>query len=309
MQVDTALAIVGGGPAGLTAAIYAGRAGLAPVVIERQLAGGQMGLTFLIENFPGFPEGTAGVDLADRMRRQAERFGAQFRIAEAQHIELGGQGIELRLDSGVMPPRALIIATGARWRRLGVPGEREYVGRGVSYCATCDGPLYRGRPVAVVGGSDHAVEEALFMARYAERVYVIHRRDQLRATKVLQNEALGNDKIEVKWNCIVTEILGAEGAVRALNLRDVITGEASTLEAPGVFVCVGTEPVSELARGVLELNEHGFIAVDESLRTSAPGVFAAGDVRAGAWPQVITAAADGALASRSAERFLQGLAR
>jgi len=307
MTVDAALAIVGAGPAGLTAAIYAGRAGLAPVVIERQLAGGQMGLTFLIENFPGFPEGMAGVDLAERIRQQAERFGAQFRMAHAQRIHLDAQGVELHLDSGTLRARALIIATGARWRPLGVPGEKEYVSRGVSYCATCDGPLYRGKPIAVVGGSDHALEEALFLARYAERVYLIHRRDQLRAAKVLQQEALANEKIQVMWNRVVTEIVGADGVVRALKLRDVVTGETSTLEVPGVFVCVGTDPVSELAAGVVELDEKGFIVVDECLRTSAPGVFAAGDVRAGAWPQVITAAADGALAARSAERYLQGL--
>ena len=302
------LAIVGAGPAGLTAAIYAGRAGLAPVVIERQLAGGQMGLTFLIENFPGFPEGTPGVELAERMRQQAERFGAEFRMALAERVQLAEQAIEVRLDSGALRAPALIIATGARWRPLGVPGEKEFAGRGVSYCATCDGPLYRDKPIAVVGGSDHALEEALFLARYAERVYLIHRRDQLRATRVLQQEALANEKINVIWNSVVTEIVGADGAVRALRLRDVITGETSVLEVPGVFVCVGTDPVSELARGVVEVDEQGFIIVDGDLRASVPGIFAAGDVRAGAWPQVVTAAADGALAARSAERYLRGLA-
>jgi len=303
------LIIVGAGPAGLTAAIYAGRAGLNPLVVERQIAGGQMGLTFLIDNFPGFPEGMAGVDLAERMRRQAERFEAEFYMGAVERIRPGTPTIELDLGSEILRAKAVIIATGARWRPLGVPGEKELVNCGVSYCATCDGPLYRGKPIAVVGGSDHAVEEALFLARYAERVYLIHRRDELRATRVLQQQVMANPKIEVLWNCIVTEILGADGFVHALKLRDVATGEESVLEVPGIFVCVGTDPVSELAVGALELDEKGFIIVDDCLRTSAPGVFAAGDVRSGAWPQVVTAAADGALAARSAERHLQGLSR
>jgi len=301
------LVIIGGGPAGLTAAIYAGRAGREPLVIERQLPGGQMGLTYFIDNYPGFPSGSPGVDLADRMRQQAERFGTQFRIAVAQRIARDESGIQTILDAE--PPlraRALIVATGARWRPLEVPGEREFVSRGVSYCATCDGPLYRGQPVAVVGGSDHAVEEALFLARYASRVHLIHRRDQLRAAKVLQQEALSNPKIEPVWDSVVTEIIGGEGLMRGLRVQNLKTGETSTLELPAVFVCVGTDPVSELARGVIELDAEGFIVVDRDLRTSAPGVFAAGDVRRGAWPQVITAAADGALAARSAERYLQG---
>lgn len=301
------LVIIGAGPAGLTAAIYSSRAGLAPLVVERQLPGGQMGLTYLIENFPGFPEGAAGVELAERMRQQAERFGAEFRMAAVERIRPGEGGIELDLEGEPLRARALIVATGARWRALGVPGEREFLSRGVSYCATCDGPLYRGQPVAVVGGSDHAVEEALFLARYAEPVYLIHRRDQLRATQVLQREVLSNDKVTVLWNTVVTEIVGADAAVRALNLRNVATGEESTLEVPAVFVCVGTEPVSEVAAGVLELDDKGYIVVDADLRASVPGIYAAGDVRSGAWPQVVTACADGALASRSAERYLQGL--
>jgi thioredoxin reductase (NADPH) len=303
------LIIVGAGPAGLTAAIYAGRAGLKPLVIERQLAGGQMGLTFLIENFPGFPEGMPGVDLAERMRQQAERFETEFVFGVVERIRPGTPVTELDLGSEMLRARAVIIATGARWRPLSVPGEKEFVNCGVSYCATCDGPLYRGKPIAVVGGSDHAVEEALFLARYAERVYLIHRRNELRATKVLQQQVLANPKIQVIWNCIVTEIVGGDGFVQALKLRDVATGEESVLEVPGIFVCVGTDPVSELAAGVLRLDEKGFIVVDDSLRTSAPGVFAAGDVRSGAWPQVVTAAADGALAARSAERYLQRLAK
>jgi len=301
------LVIIGGGPAGLTAAIYSGRAGLAPVVVERQLPGGQMGLTFLIENFPGFPEGMPGVELAERMHRQAERFGAQFKLGLAQRIGLAQDGFEIALEDQTLRAQAVIIATGARWRPLGAPGEREFVSRGVSYCATCDGPLYRGQPVAVVGGSDHAVEEALFLSRYAERVYLIHRRDQLRATQVLQREALGNEKIHPVWNSVVTEILGADGAVRALGIRNVVTGETCALEVPAVFVCVGTDPVSEIAAGLVELDEQGFIITDRDLMTSLPGVFAAGDVRSGAWPQVVTAAADGALAARSVERYLQGL--
>lgn len=302
------LVIIGGGPAGLTAAIYAGRAGREPLVIERQLPGGQMGLTYLIDNYPGFPEGSPGVDLADRMRQQAERFGTQFRIAVAEKIARAEGDLEIALDADALRARALIIATGARWRPLDVPGEREFVSRGVSYCATCDGPLYRGQPVAVVGGSDHAVEEALFLARYASRVHLIHRRDALRATKVLQQEALSNPKIEPVWDSVVTEIVGGDGGLmRGLRVQNLKTGETTTIELPAVFVCVGTDPVSELAKGVVELDPQGFIVVDRELRTSAPGIFAAGDVRSGAWPQVVTAAADGALAARSAERYLQGL--
>ena len=304
-MVEHELAIVGAGPAGLTAAIYAGRAGLAPIVLERQLPGGQMGLTYLIDNYPAFPEGIPGVELAELMRRQAERWGAQLRLAEVESISLTAPGVALQLGDELLRARSLIIATGARWRPLGVPGEREFISRGVSYCATCDGPLYRGQPVAVDGGSDHAVEEALFLARYAECVYLIHRRDQLRATKALQQEALTNDKIHPLWNSVVTEILGADGVVRALTVKQVVTGKTSTLEVPVVFVCVGTDPVSELAAGAVELDEQGFITTDADLQTSAPGVFAAGDVRSGAWPQVVTAAADGALAVRSVERYLR----
>ena len=303
------LVIIGGGPAGLTAAIYGGRAGLQPVVLERQLPGGQMGLTFFIENFPGFPEGMPGVDLADRMRLQAERFGAEFRIGVVNDIQPAGEIIRISFEQEVLEARAVIIATGSRWKPLGVPGEKEYTSQGVSYCATCDGPLYRGKPIAVVGGSDHAVEEALFLARYAERVYLIHRRDQLRATKVLQQQVLANSKIEVLWNSTVVEILGDGSFVTGLKIRDTKTGDLSALEVPGIFVCVGLDPVSEMAAGVVKLDEQGFIAVDAELRTSVPGIFAAGDVRSGAWPQVVTAAADGALALRSAERYLQGVAK
>jgi thioredoxin reductase (NADPH) len=303
------LVIIGGGPAGLTAAIYGGRAGLQPVVLERQLPGGQMGLTFFIENFPGFPEGTPGVDLADRMRLQAERFGVEFRAGVVNGIEPAGDTIRISFEQETLEARAIIIATGSRWRPLGVPGEKEYTSRGVSYCATCDGPLYRGKPIAVVGGSDHAVEEALFLARYAERVYLIHRRDQLRATKVLQQEAFANPGIEVMWNSAVSEILGDGQFVTGLTIRNTKTDEVSTLEVPGVFVCVGLEPVSELAAGVVDRDQQGFIVVDSQLRTSAPGVFAAGDVRSGAWPQVVTAAADGALAVRSILRYLEGIAK
>jgi thioredoxin reductase (NADPH) len=304
---DYELAIVGAGPAGLTAAIYAGRAGLAPVVIERQLTGGQMGMTFLIENYPGFPEGTPGVELADRMRQQAERFGAQFRTAAVERLRRTERGVVIETADESLQARTLIIATGARQRPLGVPGETELVNRGVSYCATCDGPLYRGQPVAVVGGSDHAAEDALFLSRYAERVYLIHRRDELRAAKVLQREVLADEKIQVLWNSVVTRINAADGCVAGFEVCDVNTGETSTREVAAVFVCVGAEPQSELAAGVVELDEQGFIITDADMRTSAPGIYAAGDVRSGAWRQVVTAAADGALAVRSAERYLQGL--
>jgi len=302
------LAIVGAGPAGLTAAIYAGRAGLAPTVIERQMPGGQMAMAFLIENFPGFPEGLTGLELAERMRQQAERFGAQFRAGAVQRIVPQDPGVSLDLDSESLRAGAVIIATGACPRPLGVPGEKELLGHGVSYCATCDGPLYRGETVAVVGGGDHAVQEALFLARFVERVHLIHRRDQLRAAKLLQQQALADEKIHPVWNSVVTEILGASGNVEGLQVRDVVTGQVSTLEVAAVFACIGTDPQSEPAAGAVDLDEQGFIIVDAALRTSAPGVFAAGDVRSGSLRQVVTAAADGALAARSAEQYLQGLA-
>jgi len=301
------LIIVGAGPAGLTAAIYAGRAGLAPTVIEREMPGGQMGMTYLIENFPGFPDGASGVELAERMRQQAERFGAQLRTDTVQRIRPGERGIALETDSAPLRARALIIATGARPRPLGVPGENELVGHGVSYCATCDGPLYRGQTVAVAGGGDHAVEEGLYLARYVERVHLIHRRDQLRAAKVLQQQALANENIHPVWNSVVTEIIGEGGNVQAVKVRDVVTGQESILELAAVFVCIGSEPRSKLAAGAVVLDDQGFIITDGELRTSARGIFAAGDVRSGAFRQVVTAAADGALAARSAERYLQGL--
>lgn len=301
------LIIVGGGPAGLTAGIYASRGRLDVLLVEaKPYPGGQMGLTELVENYPGFPEPVSGMELADRMRRQAERFGLTFFNAEVQAVKTAEGGFVLATTGGELKSRAVIIATGTENRKLGVPGEKEFYGAGVTYCATCDGPLYRDKVVAVVGGGDSAVKEAVYLTRFASKVYVIHRRDQLRAEKIIQEIAFANPKIEFIWNTVVTAMTG-DTELRALRLRNVKTGGESELAVDGCFVYVGVKPNTEFVKDLVALDERGLIITDGDMRTSVPGIFAAGDCRAKTLKQVATAVGEGAAAAFAAQEFLERL--
>ncbi|MDI6638954.1 MAG: thioredoxin reductase [Bacillota bacterium] len=299
--------VIGAGPAGLAAALYAGRARLATVVLERGAAGGQASTTHLIENYPGFPEGITGPDLMQRMEQQARRFGAEFRYAEVRALATGedGRGFLISTSDGDLRAPAVIVATGTEPVRLGVPGEDRLRGAGVSYCATCDGAFFRDKHVLVVGGGDSALVEALFLTRFASRVTVVHRRDELRATKVVQEDAFKNPKIGFAWNSVVDEILGAD-RVEGVILKDTRTGEKRRLDADGVFVAIGSRPDTGFVAGLADLDPQGYILTDDRMRTRTRGLFAAGDVRAKTVRQVVTAVADGAVAAVEAERHISG---
>lgn len=305
MSRDLDLIIVGGGPAGLTAYIYAARARLKTLLVEKFSPGGQVLVTDFVENYPGFPEGLSGAELMERFTAQARSLGLEPLNAEAVDLTVEGDLRRVHLADGqVLVAPTVIIATGATPRKLGVPGEEELTGKGVSYCATCDGPFFRDEVIAVVGGGNTAVQEALFLTRFVKKVYLIHRRDRLRATQILQERAFANPKIEFVWDSVVKEILGKEKVegVRVLNRK---SGEEKFLEVGGVFIFIGIRPQTEwLKEGVVALDDGGFIITDAEMRTSVPGVFAAGDVRAKACRQIVTAAGDGATAAYMAEIYL-----
>jgi thioredoxin reductase (NADPH) len=297
--------ILGAGPAGLTAAIYAARANLAPVVITGALFGGQLALTTEVENFPGFPDGILGPELMELMKQQAERFGAEVRIGEVTEVALTQYPLRMTLNGEVLEAKSLIVATGASPRLLSIPGENEFFGKGVSTCATCDGFFYRGKNVVVVGGGDSAVEEGSFLTRYAARVYVVHRRDRLRASQVLQDRAMKNDKIAFIWDTVVDEIRGDEDqGVTATHLRNVKTGAKAELAVDGVFIAIGHVPNTKLFEGQLKLDEQGYIVTDSRMHTNIKGVFACGDCQDYIYRQAITAAGTGCMAAIEAEKFL-----
>ncbi len=304
MQYD--VIILGSGPAGLTAAIYAARARRSTLVLAGSSLGGQAAITDMVENYPGFPEGIHGAELTQRMQQQAERFGAQVELDEATAVDLSQHPFRITAYGGEYQARALVVATGASPRKLGVPGEKEFTGRGVSYCATCDGFFYRGKEVAVVGGGNSAVEEALFLTRFADRVYIIHRRSRLRADAIVQERAFANDKITIVWEHQVTEILG-EQTVTGVRICHCDTREERVLPVSGVFVYIGMVPNTQLFQGQLELNEWGYIVTDGAQHTNVPGVFAAGDVQELYLPQIATAVGSGARAAMEADRFLAEL--
>ena len=299
--------IIGGGPAGYTAAMYAARAGLSTLVIEKLSAGGQMAQTMQIDNYPGFEEGVDGFTLGMKMQQGAERFGAETRMAEVTSVELEGPVKIIHSDDGDFHARTVIIATGANHRHLGLPNEEKLLGRGLAYCAACDGMLYRGKTVAVVGGGNSAAADALLLSRICEKVIVVHRRDSLRATKIYHEPLMQAANVEFSWNSTVEEVI-AEDRVTAVRLKNVQTGEESVIPVGGVFVSIGRSPATELFRGKLELDANGYINAGESTRTSIPGVFAVGDVRTKEVRQVVTAVADGAAAVHAAEQYLAELA-
>jgi len=296
--------IVGSGPAGLTAALYTARANLKPLLFEGLEAGGQLMLTTAVDNFPGFQDGIMGPDLMAAMRAQAERFGAEFRGGNVTGITLGDRPFRVATGDGDVETRALIIATGASARLLGLPSERTLLGHGVSTCATCDGFFFRGKPIAVVGGGDSAIEEATFLTRFASHVTIIHRRDSLRASKIMQDKARANHKISFEWNAEVTDILGA-GGVEAVRVRHVDTGMEKTIPVEGVFVAIGHTPNTDLFKGQLDMDAAGYLVTHAGTRTSVAGVFACGDVQDHIYRQAITAAGSGCMAAMDAERYLE----
>jgi len=299
--------VIGSGPAGYTAALYAARAQLKPLVFEGSVtAGGALMNTTDVENYPGFPGGIQGPDLMDAMRKQAERFGAELRAEDVTEVDLTADPKRVIVEGETHLARAVIIATGSRYRELGVPGEKKLSGHGVSWCATCDGFFFREQEIAVVGGGDSAMEEALFLTRFARTVTVIHRRAQLRASKIMQERAFANPKIKFRWNSEVSEILG-DTKITGLRLRDTVTGEQSELTVGGVFVAIGHDPRSELFTGQLATDAEGYLLVEQpSTRTAIPGVFACGDVVDHTYRQAVTAAGTGCAAALDAERYLAG---
>jgi thioredoxin reductase (NADPH) len=300
------LVIIGGGPAGLTAGLYACRARMKTLLIEKMMPGGQIMITDWVENYPGFPEGISGADLAERMTRQAEAFGLETAYEEVVAIRPQGDVKEIILADKSLFAKTLIIAAGAFAKKLQIPGEDEFYGRGVSFCATCDAPFFRGKTVVAIGGGDTAVQESLYLTKFVDRVFLVHRRDQLRATRILQERALSNPKITMVWNSVPEAILGGEKGLAAVRVRNVKTGEIQDLAADGCFIWIGITPNADFIQDTLARDSQGFILVNARMETSVPGVFACGDIRNTPLRQVATAVGDAAIAAVAAEHYLNG---
>jgi thioredoxin reductase (NADPH) len=305
MHTDYDLVIIGGGPAGITAGIYAARAQLKTLMLEKAAPGGQILVSDWIENYPGFPEGISGADLMMKMADQVKRFGVSIDSGEVKSVDLSGPVKKLILTDRMVSARSIIIATGASPRKLGVPGEDEFYGKGVSTCATCDGPFFRDSVVAAVGGGDSAIQETIFLTRFAKKVYLIHRRDQLRATRILQERAFANDKIEFVWDSVVTKINGSEAGVQGVAVKNVKTGQASDLAVDGCFMWVGITPNTAFLKDAVQLDAGGFVMANGKMETSVPGVYVAGDVRNTPLRQVATAVGDASIAATEAAKYIE----
>ena len=303
-KADYDLIIAGGGPAGLTAGLYAARSMLKTLLLEKMTPGGQAATTFLIENYPGFPEGISGPDLAQAMENQAKKFGLAVTYGEVKKMSFREPLWEVETEDKKLLAKAVVVASGVEPRKLGVPGEETLRGRGVSYCATCDGPFFKDQEIGVVGGGDSAVEEALYLTRFAAKVYLIHRRNALRAEKIIQERAFQNPKIEILWDTVVAKVLGDSG-VEGLELQNVKTKTLRTLKVGGVFFYVGWLSNTEFLKGIVDLDEQGYVVTDEHMATSAPGLFAAGDVRKKLLRQIATAVGDGATAAFAAGQYIE----
>ena len=297
------MVIIGGGPGGYTAALYAARAGLKTIVLEKLSAGGQMALTHQIDNYPGFEEGVDGFTLAAKMQQQAERFGARTLNAEVMRVDLRASPKTIETSEGVLHAKTVVLAMGANPRELGVAEEKEMIGRGVAYCAACDGMFYRGKTVVVVGGGNSAAADALLLSRIVDKVIIVHRRDTLRATKIYHEPLMKAANVEFRWNSVVTGLVH-DDALSGIRIRNVQTGEESLVECEGLFVSVGRKPATELVKDQLELDDYGYVKADETTKTSIPGVYAVGDMRAKPLRQIVTAVADGATAVHMAEEYL-----
>ena len=298
--------IIGGGPGGYTAALYAARAGLDVVVLEKLSAGGQMALTTQIDNYPGFEDGIDGFTLGEKMQSGAERFGAKTELAEVLSVDFSSSPKVIETSEGTFYGHTVVFATGANPRTLGVPMEKELIGRGVNYCAACDGMFYKGKTVVVVGGGNTAAADAIQLSRICEKVIVVHRRDSLRATKIYHKPLMEAENIEFRWNSTVSELISDE-KLTGVKIKDVNTGEESLLDCSGIFISVGRKPATELVEGQLELDGSGYVIADESTSTNLPGVFAVGDVRTKKLRQIVTAVADGAAAATAAEEYLAAI--
>ncbi|GAA6816480.1 thioredoxin-disulfide reductase [Staphylococcus sp. 18_1_E_LY] len=305
-QVDYDVAIIGAGPAGMTAAVYASRANLSTVMIERGMPGGQMANTEEVENFPGF-EMVTGPDLSTKMFEHAKKFGAKYQYGDIKSVEDKGDYKIVDLGNSQITARAVIITTGAEYKKIGVPGEQELGGRGVSYCAVCDGAFFKGKKLFVIGGGDSAVEEGTFLTKFADSVTVVHRRDELRAQKILQDRAFKNDKIDFIWNHTLKTINDKDGKVGSITLASTIDGTEQTLDADGVFIYIGMKPLTAPFENLGITNEVGYILTDDDMKTSVPGIYAAGDVREKGLRQIVTATGDGSIAAQSVQAYIEEL--
>ena len=296
--------IIGGGGAGLTAALYASRANLSTALFEKLTPGGQIALTDLVENYPGFPDGITGPEISMKMEEQAKRYGTEVLYNEVKTIEKKGKEFIVKTAQGDFGARSIILAAGASFRMLGVPKEKELTGKGVSYCATCDGAFFKEKEIVVVGGGDSAMQEGLFLTRFASKVTVIHRRDKLRASPILQDRAKKNEKIEFMWDTVIEEVKG-EKKVDGLSLKNVKTSETKDFKTDGIFIFIGHEPNTKFLKGVVDLDDHGYVLADASTKTSVPGIFAAGEIRLGAVKQLVTACGEGCAAALAAQHYLE----